>query len=262
MTRRFPLYVAVVGALLVGGASTGTTGATWTDQRSLAVSSVSSGAMAFTTTTPGGVTVPRTAAGSATTGFVVDDTSAGKNLRQRITAQVASTPGGVTATVGTSCPGAASVQVDTSPTAADVTLCVRVASSTTAVSGTVTVQVSGAQLPSGWTTPGSTVSVPVTVSASVPAAPSIGCTGPNQNGFSWAAVAGATGYSVTTSTTQTGTYSEVVAQTQTSYLPTVGGNTTTFWRVRATSASGSSAASNTLRITRSGSGYTCTAVTP
>ena len=263
MSRRVPLYVAVVGALLVGGATTGTTAATWTGQRQLASNSVGSGAMTFTTTTPAGVTVNRTATSSATTTFVLDDTSVGKKLQQRVTAQVASTPTGVMATVGTSCPGASSVQVDTTPTSADVSLCVRVASSLTAVSGTVTLNVSGAQRPSGWTTPVSTVSVPVTVNTAVaPGAPVLSCNSATQNGFRWPAVAGALDYVVTSSTTQTGTYTDVVTQTQLSYLPTVGGNTTTFWRVRATNVVGSSPASNTIRIVRSGANYTCQAVTP
>ena len=263
MSRRVPFLVAVVGVLLVGGAATGTTGATWTGQQQLSSNAVGSGAMSFTTTTPAGVTVLRTATSSATTSFVLDDTSNGKNLRQRVTAQVAGTPTGVTATVGTSCPGAASVQVDTTPTSADVTLCVRVASSLTAVSGTVTLNVSGAQQPSGWSTPVSTVSVPVTVStATAPAAPVLSCNSPTQNGFRWAAVTGAVDYVVTSSSSQTGPYTDVVTQTQLSYLPTLGGNTTTFWRVRATNAAGSSAASNTVRLTRTGNSYTCATVTP
>ena len=257
MSRRLVLLVAVVGALLVGGATTGTTGATWTDKRPLAVSSVSSGAMAFTTTTPTGVTVPRTAGGSATTSFVVDDTSTGKNLQQRITAQVATTPAGVTATVGTSCPGAASVQTATTPSSADVTLCVRVASSVTAVSGTVTLQVSGAQQPSGWTTPVSTVSVPVTVTATVPPAPAVACAGSSQNGFNWPAASGADSYSIASSSAQNGTYTDLTTQTALSYLPTISGQATTYFRVRATNASGTSPVSKTVQIARSGNSYTC-----
>ncbi len=258
MSRRLPLYAAVVGALLVGGATTGQTGATWTDQRQLGSHGVGSGAMSFTTTTPAGVSVARTAGAAATTSFVLDDTSAGKNLQQRITTQVAGTPTGVTATVGTSCPGAASVQVDTTPTSADVSLCVRVASSTTAVTGSVTLNVSGAQRPSGWTTPVATVTVPVTVTTTtVPTAPTVTCTGPTQNGFGWTAVAGADDYTVASSTTQNGTYGDLVTQTQTQYLPTVGGNSTTFFRVRATNAAGTSPAGKTVRITRSGNAYTC-----
>jgi hypothetical protein len=255
MSRRIPLYVAVVGALLVGGATTGTTGATWTGQRQLAATAVGSGQMGFATTTPAGVTVPQ-GPGSATTSFVLDDTSTGKNLRQRITAQVAGTPTGVTATVGTSCPGAASVQVDTTPASAEVSLCVRVTGSATATAGTVTLNLSGAQQPSGWTTPVSVVSVPVTVGV-VPTAPNLTCTGPNQNGFGWAAVTGAASYTIASSGSQNGTYTDRATQTQTQYLPTVGGQSTTFFRVRATNTAGSSPNSNAVRITRSGSAYTC-----
>jgi hypothetical protein len=147
--------------------------------------------------------------------------------------------------------------VNTTPSSADVTLCVRVASSLTAVSGTVTLQVSGAQQPSGWTTPVSTVSVPVTVTTGVPTAPSVTCTGPNQNGFGWTAVSGANDYTIASSTAQNGTYADLVTQTQTQYLPTVSGQSTTFFRVRANNAAGSSPVSKTVRITRSGSSYTC-----
>ena len=262
MTRWFSLSVAVVGALLVGGAVTGTTAASWTDQRPLAASSVGSGSMSFTTTAPAGVTVARTAGASATTSFVLDDTSVGKKLQQRITASVTGTPTGITATVGTNCPSASSVQVNTTPTSADVPLCVRVISSATAVSGSVTISVSGAQRPTaGWTTPVSTVTVPVLV-GTAPAAPVISCLGATQNGFSWPAVSGATNYVVTSSATQTGTYLDVATTATTSHTPTLAGSTTTFFRVRATNPAGSSAASNTLRITRTGPNYTCAAVTP
>ena len=263
MTRWFSLSVAVVGALLVGGAVTGTTAASWTDQRPLAASSVASGSMSFTTTAPAGVTVARTAGTSATTSFVLDDTSVGKKLQQRITASVTGTPTGITATVGTSCPSASSVNVDTTPTSPDVTLCVRVLSSATAVSGSVTISVSGAQRPTaGWTTPVSTVTVPVIVGTAPATPPVISCLGANLNGFSWPAVSGATNYVVTSSATQTGTYLDVATTATTSHTPTLAGNTTTFFRVRATNAAGSSAASNTLRIIRTGNNYTCAAVTP
>jgi len=258
MSRRFPLLVAVVGALLVGGATTGTTGATWTGQRPLASSAVSSGAMGFTTTAPAGVTVARAAGAAATTSFVLDDTSTGRNLRQRVTATVATAPGGVTATVGTSCPGAASVQVTSTPTSPDTSLCVRVVSSATAVSGSVSLTVSGAQQPSGWTTPVSTVTVPVTVVATAaPGTPNVTCTGPSQNGFGWAAVSGADSYTLASSTAQGGPYGDVATQTQTQYLPSVSGQSTTFFQVRATNTAGSSPVSRTVRIIRSGSAYTC-----
>ena len=161
---KIPFVAAVVGALLIGGATTGVTHASWTNQRQLQAHGVQAGAMSFTATTPGAVAVDRTASSTADSTFVLDDTSAGKNLQQRITASVAGTPAGITARIGTACNATTtSVAVDTTPTSANQTLCVRVTSSTTAVSGNVTVNLSGSQRPSGWTTPTATVSVPVTV---------------------------------------------------------------------------------------------------
>lgn len=164
MKSKIPLIVAVVGALLVGGATTGSTRASWTSQAPLQQHSVASGQMSYAATTPGAVAVARTVGATADTTFVVDDTSAGKNLTQRITASVAGTPTGVTATIGTSCPGASSVTVDTTPTSPDQTLCVRVTSSTTAVSGNVTINLNSAQRPTtGWTTSTISRSISVTV---------------------------------------------------------------------------------------------------
>jgi predicted ribosomally synthesized peptide with SipW-like signal peptide len=90
---RTPLVVAVVGALLIGGATTGTTLALWHDQETLS-GSVSSGTMAFTVN--GSTTVTFDAinnlamnsgdqAGAAQS-FTADLTAggAGKNLRMRM----------------------------------------------------------------------------------------------------------------------------------------------------------------------------------
>src|SRR5688500_12622942 len=177
MKSTIPLTVAVVGALLIGGATTGTTRASWTGQAPLHSSSVGSGQMSYTVTAPAGVTVDKLAGSIADTTITIDDTSLGKNLTQRITASVAGTPAGVTATIGTTCAAGPSF-VDTAPTTPNQTLCVRVTSSTTAVNGTVTINLSSAQRPTaGWTTPTITRSVAVTVTqpAQLPAAPVLQC---------------------------------------------------------------------------------------
>lgn len=200
MQSKIPLIAAVVGALLVGGATTGTTRASWTSQASLRSSSVGSGQMGYTATTPAGVTVNKVAGSTADTTFVLDDTSLGKNLAQSITASVGTTPTGVSATVGTSCPGGPSVSVDTTPTSPDQTLCVRVTSSSTAVSGNVTINLNSAQRPTaGWTTPAITRTVAVTVNqpATLPAPTGLACTGGSGTSvLTWNAVSGATGYQV------------------------------------------------------------------
>lgn len=199
MSSRIPLLVAVVGALLLGSATTGGTHASWTSQRQFATHSVGSGSMSFATTTPAGITVDKSAGATVDTSFVVTDTSQGRNLQQRITATVASTPAGISATVGTGCAsGGGSVSVNTTPASGTQTLCVRVTSSTTAVSGNVTLSLSGAQRPTGWTTPTTTRSFPVTVTATAPAAPILtGCEVRKSGGnryatLTWASVPGVT----------------------------------------------------------------------
>lgn len=259
MNPRITFVAAVVGALLVGGATTGGTHASWSSQRQLAAHSVSSGQMGYTATTPGGVTVTRVAGATADTTLVLDDTSVGKNLGQRITATVGSTPTGVTATVGATCSGATSVSVDTAPTSADQTLCVRVTSSTTAVSGNVTLTLSSAQRPvAGWTTAAITRTVAVTVNAPVPvpSAPTITCNAA-QTGFSWPAVSGATTYSVHRSTLVGGTYSVESSDATSPYVPSLNGQSTTFFKVAASNAGGTSSFSNVIKIVRDGNRYTC-----
>ncbi len=199
MSSRIPLLVAVVGALLLGNATTGGTHASWVGQRQLATHSVGSGSMSFTATTPAGIAVNRVLSDTANTFFVVRDTSGGKNLTQRITVTVASTPAGISATVGTSCgSGGGSMFMDTTPGSGDRTLCVRVTSSATAVSGNVTLSLSGAQRPTGWTTPTTTRSFPVTVTTAAPVAPILtGCEISKANGdrfatLNWASVPGVT----------------------------------------------------------------------
>lgn len=209
MSSRIPLLVAVVGALLLGSATTGGTHASWTSQRQLAAHSVGSGSMGFTATTPAGIAVNRVLFDTANTFFVVRDTSGGKNLTQRITVTVESTPAGMSATVGTSCgSGGASMSLDTTPGSGDRTLCVRVTSSATAVSGNVTLSLSGAQRPTGWTTPTTTRSFPVTVSAAAPVPPVLtGCEMRKSGGnrfatLTWASIPGVT-YTVQVRNTNT-----------------------------------------------------------
>jgi hypothetical protein len=269
MNSRIPLISAVVGALLVGGATTGATHASWTSQRHLQAHQVSAGSMSFTATSPGAVTVNKVSGSTAETSFVLDDTSAGKNLQQRITTTVGSSPAGVTTTVGTSCSTTgASAVVDTTPTSANQTVCVKVTSSPTAVSGTVTLHISGTQRPTGWSTPVLTRTFAVTVnSGAAPSAPAIVCgtSTNNSHTFTWAPIVGASGYNVhrSNSTNADASYSVATNVLTPTYVAPLSGNQTSFFRVKAVSATGlESAYSNTLRIVRSGSNVTCTPVTP
>jgi hypothetical protein len=274
MMSRIPLIAAVVGALLVGGATAGVTQASWTDQRQLHAHGATAGSMSFTATSPGAVSVDKVSTSSAETSFVLDDTSAGKNLQQRITASVASSPAGVTATVGTSCAGATtgSVFVDTTPNSPNQTLCAKVTSSTTAVSGTVTINLSGAQRPTGWATPVAQVAVPVTVNAVVtppPAVPaSFRCTGFDNNNivrFAWDAVPAAEKYRVYLSGSATFVEATAPATTLAANRNTwvIGNGVPVTFLVKSyTAAGGESAASNTVTVTF-GSGRTCSPqVTP
>ncbi|WP_432476790.1 hypothetical protein [Nocardioides sp. GXQ0305] len=178
MNRRVPLFVAVVGALLIGGATTGTTRASWVDQGNLQAARVSSGTMGLAgSATPAGISVDR--GSSATTLVTVSDTSstAARNLRQRMTPSLTgSLPSGVTASLttsnGSNCGTASQGPVDLNP-GGSTTMCVTVtaSSSTAATSANVNVAFSGAQVRggtvAGWTTPQQTVTIPVSIAANL-----------------------------------------------------------------------------------------------
>ena len=257
MMSRIPLIAAVVGALLVGGATTGVTRASWTDQQPLHAHGATAGSMSFTATTPGAVTVDNVSTSSAETSFVLDDTSAGKNLQQRITATIATTPAGITATVGTECDDtAASTSVDTTPTSPNQTVCVKVTSSPTAVSGTVTIDLSGAQQPAGWTSPLVTRSFQVTVNATFSlSCPTVGTTR-NQMPLTWTAWPGATAYSVredagTNGTFATQVFSDSTAPLDTTFTVTMTAAGSKYYLVRATTAGGT-LITNKVKVTRAG----------
>ncbi len=269
MKHRIPLIVAVVGALLIGGATTGSTRASWVDQVSLTQHAVSSGHMSYTATTPAGVTVTRAAGSTADTTIVIDDTSLGKTLTQRTTATVAGTPAGITATVRTTCGGITS-HVDTTPTSADQSFCVRVTSSTTAVSGTVTINLTSVQRPTGgWSTSTISRSVAVTVNSPVapPLTPTITCQSRSGStiSFTWSTVAGVT-YTVHQATTNAdASYSSGSAPSGTgSHTLSPASDSTTYYRLKASNADGTSGFSNTVQVSRANgaSTITCTPVTP
>lgn len=253
---RIPLVAAAVGALLVGGATTGGTFASWTSQRPLHANDVQSGQLSFTATSPGAVAVDQTAGSTADTTFVLDDTSTGKNNQQRITASVAGTPAGITAGIGTSCATAtsASVAVDTTPTSPNQSLCVRVTVTnqpTTAVSGDVTVSISGAQRPTGWSTPISTIRVPVTIISGL----SLECGGslnPTPRfQITWTD-AGALVYSVYRASTPNGPWQLVAVTPSREYAEGQWGqNQKSYFKVEA-SPNGILVTSNVLQVERNG----------
>lgn len=90
MSRRTPLAVAVVGALLVGGATTGTTHALWRDQATMSGSGVASGSMSHAVTIDGPSSLGTLSLVPGESPKILDatvlDTSPqAKNLRQAIT---------------------------------------------------------------------------------------------------------------------------------------------------------------------------------
>jgi hypothetical protein len=91
MRHRTPLAVAVVGALLIGGATTGTTLAQWHDEAPVQAGSITSGSLSHTVlnggdTRLGVISLAAGAADAASVTGTVRDTSAvgSKNLRQEI----------------------------------------------------------------------------------------------------------------------------------------------------------------------------------
>ena len=134
------------------------------------------------------------------------------------------------------------------------------------VSGDVTVTISGAQRPAGWSTPIATVSVPVTVSTPGPAAPVLSC-GPrsgNTISFTWTSVSGET-YTLFMATSNEEAGYAPVGTVAPPHVVSPGQNTEVFYRVKAAnSQSGVSEFSNTIRVARDNgaSTITCQEVTP
>ena len=281
---RIPFVAAVVGALLIGGATTGGTHASWVSTaqlsgKSTAGYSVKSGNI--------GLTAPSNAAFASnfgksgpaqTTTFTVTDNSAGKNLKQQVTASV-SQPSGFTVTVGATCAAATSASatsannIGPAPTTKTTTFCVKATPGSGAVTGSITVTLDGQQKPAGWTAPSQQFTIPVTVNAPAPTAPTLSCSPGRQNNndfaFSWSAVTGATGYTVyVAGANADANYGPVTGMPTTSTSLTVNGftdNVDRFYRVKVTTASGTSGYSNTIKITRTGNGsgnFNCSGVTP
>lgn len=268
MHARIPFAVAVVGVLLVGGATTGTTRAAWADGADLQAASVGSGTMGnAAAASPTGLTVQR--GGSATSRVAVTDTSgpAAPNLRQRITPSLTgSLPTGVTATLTTVGGGGACTGTPQGPVVltagGSLTTCVTVAAAptSTATSAIVTVAIDGTQelggSAPGWSTPTRTVSIPVTIQGP---APVLSCSpGAGAGGvfvFSWLAVPGVLSYQVQTSGDGTGfglTLTVNAGPSSHTHAALLAKNDVLYVRVVATATGGGVATSNVLRLERRG----------
>lgn len=273
MSPRTLLLAAVVGVLLIGGAVTGGTHASWVSRASLQAAGVTSATMGLgATASPTTLSVERGSA--ATTRVTVNDTSstAARNLRQRVTPTLTgSLPTGITARLITAtangCAATAQGAVDLAP-GGSFTTCVTVAASasSTATSASVRLSYSGAQVRgttvAGWTTAAQTVTVPVTIAVSPPV---LDCTPGNANGqgnytFSWSAVTGATAYGIYRGNTQNGTYSLVgtVSGSQTQVSATLERNESGFVRVTAVVGGTEGARSNAIRLQRNNGAPSCT----
>ena len=251
---RTPFIVTVVGALLIGGATTGTTRASWVAQRSTSASTVSSGTMtsAISSSPTTLAKLPPDGVSFATSTFTVSDTGTGRNLVQRLEAAVSRLPQGVDAYVsqGSTCStgGGTSASIDKRPTDSShtTTFCVRAVAGTTAVAGDIEVAVSGRQHPGGWSGVSTTLRIPVTIGG-------LRCTaGQNKIVLSWDAVSGASSYSVAYGSSATGPFSNAVYTNGTATTVDSGfvGNTTRYYRMTTNSGH----VSNVLSVTRTNSG--------
>ncbi|MBD3924193.1 hypothetical protein IEZ26_06135 [Nocardioides cavernae] len=273
MSPRTLLLAAVVGVLLIGGATTGGTHASWVSRANLQTAGVSSATMGLgATASPTTLEVER--GSTESTRVTVTDTSstAARNLRQRATPTLTgSLPTGITASLTTAtangCTATAQGAVDLAP-GGSFTTCVTVSASasTTATSATVRLSYSGAQVRgttvAGWTTAAQTVTVPVTI---VVTEPVLDCSPGNANGqgsytFSWSAITGATAYRFYRATTQNGTYSlaGTVPGSQTQVSTTLDRGESGFVRVTAVVGGTESARSNAIRLQRGNGAPTCT----
>lgn len=188
MKSRIPLIVAVVGALLIGGATTGSTRASWTDQVVQAGDGITAGKIGFTRSlNKASFAVNKTTATTDTVEITVTDESLGKNMVQRITPTV--TPGaGVTAVLRTrvsgSCTATTQLAVNLSP-GGQFTTCVVVTvdPTTTLTASSVTVALESRQMrggsPAGWRAPTQTFDIPVAIAQASNAPRSLTCTGDN-----------------------------------------------------------------------------------
>jgi hypothetical protein len=203
VSRRTALAVAVVGALLIGGATTGTTHALWRDQGTMPGSSVTSGTMSHTVTfdgtTPlGSVSLIPGEPPKVIDATLLDSSLPAKNLRQGISFTgvdlVGQDPGvslshlrlsiGRKTSNGCSAPspGAAdgdlSASLSTTAPGESVDICLRIAAVTGTTTGSATLRLSfaGEQVRpggqhAGWTS-GTTTSLALAVGgATAPVAP-------------------------------------------------------------------------------------------
>ncbi len=263
MSSRTLLLAAVVGILLIGGATTGGTHASWVSRANLQAAGVASATMGLeATAAPTTLALDR--GSSKSTRVTVYDTSstAAKNLRQRVTPTLAGAlPAGITASLTTAtangCAATAQGAVDLAP-GGSFTTCLTVSASVSsaATAATLNVTYAGAQVRgttvAGWTTAAQTVTVPVTIEILEPV---LGCSPgnaswPSRYTYSWSPTAGATSYRVYEAATQNGTYNlaDTVPGTQTQVTTTLGVFETRFVRVTAVVGAAESARSNVIRL--------------
>jgi hypothetical protein len=278
---RIPFVAAVVGALLIGGATTGGTFASWKVAATQTGDSVTAGRIGFThSESKTSFSLNKgTPAVTDTLEVTVTDQSLGKNMVQRIRPTITWGTGVSSAVAKKKISGSCSLtdqgDENLSPNGT-FTMCVTatVDSTTSLTSSTVTVTLASQQMrgaiASGWSAPTQSYTIPVAISQPVAsAAPTLVCgTAASSASFSWAAVTGATSYSIWQSVTNASDASYVSLGNGTSpYSPSITADGTTYWRAKSVNASGPSVFSNTLKIVRTTNNggqpkYECTGATP
>jgi hypothetical protein len=278
MSSRIPFAAAVVGALIVGGATAGTTAASWRSQALLPGSSVKSGAMSLSgTSSPASLTVQRGSTGRVL--VTVRDTSTvlARNLRQVIGVPTVTGGSGITskalATANGACTATAYTPVTTRP-GEQVTVCVELSASSTATGGQIAIAFPGTQVrPSGASIAGWTTSTTATVSLTVPQgapAPGVACqtneSAPIARTFTWGDLGTGVTYQVYRRAPGSSSFAPVGSPTSaTSYTEDALGNgQTSGFRVRSIQNGVQSGDSSTVTITRNGnsSNYNCAVTTP
>jgi hypothetical protein len=292
MRHRTPLAVAVVGALLVGGATTGTTLAQWRDEAMVSAGSITSGAMSHTVLNGadarlGTVSLAPGATSASSVTATVRDTSAprSKNLRQDIRVadvELTEPTNGLSASdlrlsatrkTGGQCPASVPVSAAAGYTSSvldrsapgdpayDVCVVVAATSQAPASTGTLRLTFAGEQArpggaPAGWTFR-TTATVSVAVTNTPPAAPALRCGAPvpaaSDPGYAVDWTGTGTAYRVYRSGDLSGPYTLVSTQTSTSYTdPSFAKNQTRYFKVVAVNAVGLSVDSNVLEVSRHG----------
>jgi hypothetical protein len=285
VSRRTPLAVAVVGALLIGGATTGTTHALWRDEATVPGSSVASGTMSHAVTVDDSTPFETVSLVPGQSPTVIDATIAdtsppAKNLRQAVKftgvelvgqdtglslSQLTMSAGtrtsnGCSAATPAAADGDLSAALGTTSPGDSIHVCLRIAAVTgTTASGTLQLTFAGEQVrpggqPAGWTSV-STASVGLTVTSgpAVPPALVLRCDSDKGTRIVWDARA--TSFNVYESESLAFGSEPITTTTSNQYTRDPfphDTNATRYFKVRSTSNGVESPDSNIIKMRRNG----------